>query len=72
MRKKNLHMVANNARFLIQPWVRSKNLESRILSLASRRIVTIDKQGTTIARYCWKPLSESKCVKGLPQGGELA
>lgn len=37
-RRRNLHLVVNNARFLILPWVRSKNLGSRILSLASRRI----------------------------------
>jgi hypothetical protein len=37
-RKRNLHLVVNNARFLILPWVRSKNLGSKILSMASRRI----------------------------------
>ena len=37
-RKKNLHLIVNNARFLILPWVRSKNLGSKILSLASKRI----------------------------------
>lgn len=37
-RKKNLHLVVNNARFLILPWVRSKNLGSKILSLVSKRI----------------------------------
>jgi hypothetical protein len=38
MRKKNLHLIVNNARFLILPWVRSKNLASRILSMAAKRI----------------------------------
>jgi hypothetical protein len=33
-RRKNLHLIVNNARFLILPWVHSKNLGSRILSLA--------------------------------------
>jgi hypothetical protein len=37
-RKEHLHLVVNNARFLILPWVRSKNLASKILSLVSRRI----------------------------------
>ena len=37
-RKKNLHLVVNNARFLIL--VRTKNLASRILSMAAKRIVT--------------------------------
>jgi len=37
-RKKNLHLVINNARFLILPWVQSKNLASKILAQAARRI----------------------------------
>jgi hypothetical protein len=37
-RKKNLNLIANNARFLILPWVRSKNLASKILSLTARRL----------------------------------
>ncbi|MFH0782912.1 MAG: DUF4338 domain-containing protein [Pseudomonadota bacterium] len=37
-RRKNLHLIVNNARFLILPWVRSKNLASKILSLASKRL----------------------------------
>jgi hypothetical protein len=37
-RKEHLHRVVNNARFLILPWVRSKNLASMILSMAARRL----------------------------------
>ncbi len=37
-RKKNLHLIVNNARFLILPWVKSKNLASKILSLISKRL----------------------------------
>ena len=37
-RKKNLHLIVNNARFLILPWVKSKNLASKILSLTARLI----------------------------------
>lgn len=37
-RVRNLHLIVNNARFLILPWVRHKNLASRILSLISRRL----------------------------------
>ena len=37
-RKAHLHRVVNNARFLILPWVRSKNLASMILSMAARRL----------------------------------
>lgn len=37
-RKRNLPRVVNNSRFLILPWVRVKNLASRVLSLAVRRL----------------------------------
>lgn len=37
-RKANLPLVANNARFLILPWVQSRNLASRILSTVARRL----------------------------------
>jgi hypothetical protein len=39
-RKERLHLVVNNSRFLIMPWVRVPNLASRALALAARRIVT--------------------------------
>jgi len=37
-KRKNLHLIANNTRFLILPWVRIKYLASRILSLSLRRL----------------------------------
>lgn len=37
-RKQNLHLIANNARFLILPWVDSYNLASKVLSMATRRL----------------------------------
>jgi hypothetical protein len=37
-RRKNLHLIINNARYLILPWIRVKNLGSRILSLIIKRI----------------------------------
>jgi hypothetical protein len=37
-RKENLHLVVNNARFLILPWVYSKNLASMLLSMVTKRI----------------------------------
>lgn len=37
-RRRRLHLVANNIRFLILPWIRSPNLASRILSMATRRL----------------------------------
>ena len=37
-RKSNLHLIVNNARFLILPWIQSRNLASKILSLVSKQI----------------------------------
>ncbi len=38
-RKQNLHLIINNARFLILPWVQAPNLASRILSMTIKRVV---------------------------------
>jgi hypothetical protein len=38
VREENLHLIVNNARFLILPWVRCINLASKVLSLCARRI----------------------------------
>jgi len=37
-RQKNLQLVTNNSRFLILPWVQSKNLASKILSITARQL----------------------------------
>jgi hypothetical protein len=37
-REQNLHLIINNSRFLILPWITKKNLASKILSLVSKRI----------------------------------
>ncbi len=37
-RERNLPLIVNNARFLIMPWVHSKNLASTILSRVVRRL----------------------------------
>jgi hypothetical protein len=50
-RKKHLHLVINNARFLILPWIVQKNLASKILSLVRRRIVIDWYQ-----RYQYRPV----------------
>jgi hypothetical protein len=61
-RKKNLHLVVNNARFLIL--VKVKNLASRILSLAARRIAS-----DWYARYRYAPvLLETFVEKGRFSG----
>ena len=50
-RRKNLHLIVNNARFLILPWVRSKNLASRVLALAARKIADDWQE-----RYHYRPV----------------
>lgn len=50
-RKRNLHLVVNNARFLILPWVRCQNMASKILALVTRRI-----REDWHARYSYRPV----------------
>ena len=50
-RQRNLHLVVNNARFLILPWIRCKNLASRILALVSKRL-----PDDWYARYAYRPV----------------
>jgi hypothetical protein len=50
-RQSRLHLVVNNARFLILPWVQSNNLASKILGLAARQLPE-DWQH----RYGYRPL----------------
>jgi len=50
-RKRNLHLIVNNARFLILPWVQSKNLASMILAQAARLL-----PGHWHERYGYRPL----------------
>jgi len=38
IQKENLHLIVNNSRFLILPWVNSKNLASHILSLCAKKL----------------------------------
>jgi hypothetical protein len=50
-RRRNLHLVVNNARFLILPWIRCKNLASCILALTAKRLPA-DWQ----VRYAYRPV----------------
>jgi hypothetical protein len=50
-RKERLHLVVNNARFLLLPWVRSRNLASWALSQCARRL-PLDWQ----VRYGYHPV----------------
>ncbi|MGH8208736.1 MAG: Druantia anti-phage system protein DruA, partial [Steroidobacteraceae bacterium] len=50
-RQRNLHLVVNNARFLILPWIRCRNLASRVLALISRRLAQ-----DWHTRYAYRPV----------------
>jgi uncharacterized protein DUF4338 len=50
-REANLHLVVNNARFLILPWVQSQHLASKLLGLVVRRLAN-DWQN----RYGYRPV----------------
>lgn len=50
-RQRNLHLVVNNSRFLILPWITSKNLASKILSLAAKRL-----PDHWLERYGYRPV----------------
>jgi len=50
-RQSNLHLVVNNARFLILPWVTSHNLASRILAGIARQLPHDWQE-----RYSYKPV----------------
>lgn len=50
-RPRNLHLIVNNARFLILPWIQCRNLASRTLALTGRRLAD-DWQ----TRYAYRPV----------------
>ena len=50
-KKAHLHLIVNNSRFLILPWVHVKNLASRALAGAVRRI-----QADWLSAYCYSPV----------------
>jgi len=62
-RKDNLHLIVNNARFLICPWVYCPNLASKLLSMASRRLAD-DWQH----RYNYRPVLVETFVEKRFQG----
>ncbi len=50
-RKARLHLIVNNSRFLIFPWIHIRNLASKALSLAANRI-----QEDWLREYCYAPV----------------
>ncbi|MDD4679475.1 MAG: DUF4338 domain-containing protein [Clostridia bacterium] len=50
-KKERLHLIVNNSRYLIFPWVRIKNLASKALAVAARQI-----QDDWLREYCYAPV----------------
>ena len=50
-KKSYLHLIVNNSRFLVLPWVHVKNLASMALSCAAHRI-----QSDWLVAYCYEPV----------------
>lgn len=50
-KKERLHLIINNSRYLIFPWVRIKNLASKALSLAAKQI-----QNDWLREFCYAPV----------------
>lgn len=71
-REKNLHLIVNNSRFLILPWVQVKTLASKILSLAVQKLPE-DWDKT----YSYRPVlletfvEKDRFARNLLQGGQL-
>jgi len=67
-RKRNLHLIVNNARFLILPWVQSKNLASMILSKATQRLsddwqAQYEYRPVLLETFVEKPRFKGTCYK---------
>jgi hypothetical protein len=67
-REKGLHFIVNNARFLVLPWVKAKNLATRILSLALRKLYSdwdrrYKYRPVLVETYVEKPRFLGTCYK---------
>ncbi len=51
IREQNLHLIVNNSRFLILPWIKSRNLASRVLALVAKKLPKDWEQ-----RYKYRPV----------------
>ena len=75
-RKKNLHLIVNNARFLILPWIQSQNLASMILGKAAKRLpndwqAQYDYRPVLLETFVEKPRFEGICYKAANHGGTV-
>lgn len=63
-RQRNLHLVVNNARFLIFPWISTKNIASKILSLVTKRLPSEWKNRYGYAPVLLETFVENQRFKG--------
>lgn len=63
-RRRNLQRVVNNSRFLVLPWLHIKNLASRILAEAVRRIVVDWKQDYGVEPLLAETLVDPRRYRG--------
>jgi hypothetical protein len=59
-RRRNLHLIVNNTRFLILPWIQCRNLASRTLALIGRRLAE-----DWYSRYMYHPVLLETFVEDL-------
>lgn len=67
-RQRNLHLIVNNARFLILPWVKSHNLASMLLAIAARILPNHWYEGygyrpVLLETFVEKPRFQGTCYK---------
>jgi hypothetical protein len=66
-RRHNLHLVVNNARYLILPWIRSPNLASRILAGVARQL---PREGTCYRAANWMHVGHTQGRGKLDRQGQ--
>ena len=75
-RTEALHLIVNNSRFLVLPWVESKNLASRILSIAGKTLPRIGRSvmvtGRCSWKRSWKSIALPESATGRPTGSMWA
>ncbi len=64
VREQKLHLIVNNSRFLILPWIKSKNLASKILALVAKKLPDDWEQ-----RYKYRPVMLETFVEKKRFGG---
>ena len=62
--QERLHLITNNARFLILPWVKSKNLASKLLAMAAKRLPEDWKHHYGYSPVLLETFVESKRFRG--------